>query len=362
MKESPQSQEPVPTVGPGRDIDSQEAEDPHESPGNRESRRSQGIKLPSREEIVTAVLVLLFLVGFPWLNPGYRLLSLAITTGFTAIALYGLGLQFGQAGIMSVGHAAFVGVGAYSAAILAGKLGFGFWQALPLSIVFSAVVAGLVGLPSLRVGGQHYIIITFCFCALLQIALTNGGTFTGAATGLDVGSIDRIFGINFDQLRNAYYLVIGALLLCLLATYLIVNSSYGRTLRAIRENEQLARAVGINTSFQKIGVFMVSGAFAGFAGILQAYYLRHISPVLYGPFPSLYLALMVMLGGSRLLYGPLIGAIIVSFLPEIMHLDPIDSRIAYGVCLLVVILLLPGGVSGGLLDIYRRLLSKRRSR
>jgi branched-chain amino acid transport system permease protein len=160
---------------------------------------------PSRQEIVAAVVVLVFLVSFPWLNPGYRYLSLAITTGITSIALYGLGIQFGQAGIMSVGHAAFVGIGAYTAAILAGRLGVGFWLALPFSTLLSAVFAGLIGLPSLRVGGQHYIIITFCFCALFDLALTNGGTFTGAATGLDVGSIDPIFGVNFDQLRNSYY-------------------------------------------------------------------------------------------------------------------------------------------------------------
>ncbi len=215
------------------------------------------------------------------------------------------------------------------------------------------MVAGLIGLPSLRVGGQHYIIITFCFCALLVICLTNGGTFTGAATGLDVGAIDRIFGINFDKLANAYYLVAAVLALALVITYLIVNSAYGRTLRAIRENEPLARAVGINVDLHKIGVFMVSGAFAGTAGVLQVYYLRHISPTLYGPFPSLYLALMIMLGGSRLLYGPLVGAVLVNFLPELTSLDPIDSRIAYGAALLVVILVLPGGVSAGLLGAWR---------
>jgi branched-chain amino acid transport system permease protein len=316
--------------------------------------------LPSRQEIITGIAVLAFLLVFPWLNPGYRFLSLAVTTGFTAVALYGLGLQFGQAGIMSVGHAAFMGVGAYTAAILATKLGLGFWAALPLSALFSAVAAGLIGLPSLRVSGQHYIIITFCFCALLVIALTNGGSFTGAATGLDVGSIDPVFGISFDRIRNAYYLVIAILILSLVVIYLITNSPYGRTLRAIRENEPLARAVGINTGLHKIGVLMVSGAFAGIAGILQAYYLRHISPNLYGAFPSLYLALMVMLGGSRLLYGPLLGAIIVNFLPEVMRLDPVDSRIAYGAGLLLVILLLPGGVSAGLLGIYHWLARQRR--
>ena len=359
MNENPKFHEPAPPVGPPHEVAPQRRSS---ASVLRSSAKEQSgwVQLPSRQEIVAAVVVVVFLVAFPWLNPGYRYLSLAITTGITSIALYGLGIQFGQAGIMSVGHAAFIGIGAYTAAILAGKLGVGFWLALPFSTLFSAALAGLIGLPSLRVGGQHYIIITFCFCALFDLALTNGGTFTGAATGLDVGSIDPIFGLNFDQLRTSYYLVVVMLLICLLATYLMVNSSYGRTLRAIRENEPLARAVGINTALHKIGALMVSGAFAGAAGILQAYYLRHISPGLYGPFPSLYLALMVMLGGARLLYGPLAGAIIVSFLPEILKLDPIDSRIAYGIALLIVILLLPGGVSSGLLDIYRWLMSGRR--
>src|SRR6201985_3344984 len=130
---------------------------------------------PSRLEIITGIVVALFLLGFPWFSPGYRILSLSIPTAFTAIALYGLALQFGQAGIMSVGHAGIMGIGGYTGAILANQLGIGFWLALPASILLSALAAGLVGLPSLRVGGQHYIIITFCFCALLVIALTNGG-------------------------------------------------------------------------------------------------------------------------------------------------------------------------------------------
>jgi branched-chain amino acid transport system permease protein len=328
-------------------------------PGTSGNKRPGWVQLPNRIDVITGIVVTLFLLVFPWFNPGYRILSLSVTTAFTAVALYGLALQFGQAGIMSVGHAAFMGIGAYTAAILATKLGVGFWLALPFSALFSAMVAGLIGLPSLRVSGQHYIIITFCFCALLVIALTNGGSFTGAATGLDLGSIDPIFGISFEPLKNAYYLVVAVLLLCLLISYIIANSAYGRTLRAVRENEPLARAIGIKTGFHKIGALMVSGAFAGVAGILQAYYLHHISPILYGAFPSLYLALMVMLGGPRLLYGPLIGAIIVNFLPEIMHLDPIDSRIAYGISLLVVILLLPGGVSAGLLAIYRKIAKRR---
>jgi branched-chain amino acid transport system permease protein len=318
------------------------------------------VERPSREHLLVGAIILVLLIIFPSLDPGYRYLSLAITTGFTAIALYGLSLQFGQAGIMSVGHAGVMGVGGYTAAILSNQLGLGFWEALPFSVLFSAAAAGLVGLPALRVGGQHYIIITFCFCALLVIALTNGGTFTGAATGLDVWPISGFFGVNFAKLDNLYYLVIAALVLTIVIVYALVHSPYGRTLWSIRENEPLARAVGINTNLHKIGVFALSGAFAGLGGILQAYYLRHISPTLYGAFPSLYLALMVMLGGARPLYGPLIGAIIVTFLPEVGGLDPIDSRIAYGVGLLLVILLLPSGVSGGILGLYRSLPERRR--
>lgn len=317
------------------------------------ARYVRGIQSPRRDEWIVGGLLLLGLIIFPFLDPGYRFLSLAVSTIFTAIALYGLSLQFGQAGIMSVGHAGIMGIGGYAAAILANQIGLGFWPALPVAMLLSALAAALVGLPSLRVGGQHYIIITFCFCALLVIALTNGGAFTGAATGLDVGPIKGLWGINFAKTRSMYFLCVVALAATIAVIFAIVHSPYGRTLWSIRENEPLARAVGINTNLHKIGVFALSGAFAGLGGILQTYYLRHISPELYGAFPSLYLALMVMLGGARPLYGPLLGSIIVNFLPELGGLDPIDSRIAYGVGLLLVILLLPAGVSGGLLALYR---------
>jgi branched-chain amino acid transport system permease protein len=134
------------------------------------------------------------------------------------------------------------------------------------------------------------------------------------------------------------------MLASMLIAYLIANSKYGRTLRSIRENEQLARSVGINTKLYKVGAFMLSGLFAGVGGDLQAYNFRHISPDLYGGATSLYFALMVMLGGPRTIFGPLTGAVIVTFLPEVMRVDPVDSRIAYGLALIAVIMLLPGGI------------------
>lgn len=298
------------------------------------------------------------LLAIPWLGPTYRFLSILISTEIAAIALYGLSVLFGQGGILSLAHAALMGVGAYTAAILAQRVGFGFWVAVPFAMAASAIVAGLLGLSSLRVAGHQFIIITYAFGSLFSIVLTNGGDFTGAATGLDVGPVAPVLRVNFNKIHNYYVLVTTILLLSIVVAHLVSVSRYGRVLRSIRENEPLARAVGINTGLHKLGAFMVSGLFAALAGVLQAYFLQHISPTLYGGFPSVYLALMVMLGGPRRLYGPLVGAIIVNFLPEVMNLDPVDARIAYGVGLIAVIMLLPGGVMAGVIDAGRWLLAR----
>lgn len=300
-----------------------------------------------------AALIVIGVLALPWLKPGYRTLSFALTTGVTAIVLYGMAIPFGQAGIMSLGYAGLMGFGAYTAAILSRDFGLNMWQAMPFSAIVAAVFAGLFGLPSLRISGHHFAITTYVMCELLRIALTNGGKFTGAATGLDLPPIGTVLGVNMDKLANAYVLVAVVMLASILVAYLIGRSSYGRTLRSIRENEQLARSVGINTNLHKVVAFMVSGLFAGVGGDLQAYNYRHISPDLYGGSISLYFALMVMLGGARTIFGPLTGAVIVTFLPEVMRIDPVDSRIAYGLALIAVIMLLPGGVIAVTERVYR---------
>jgi branched-chain amino acid transport system permease protein len=316
------------------------------------SGRRPGRDRPRPAFVLLTVAVLVFLIAFPWLGPGYRLLSFAATTATAAIVLYGLVIPFGQAGILSLGYAALMGVGAYTAAILSRDAGFTVWETLPAAAVMAALAAFVLGLPILRTSGHHFAIVTFVSCELLRIVLVNGGRFTGAATGLDLPPIGTWLGINFDKLANTYLLLVAVLLLAMLATYLVSRSRWGRTLRSIRENETLAKSIGVHTNVQKMIAFVVSGLFAGVAGALQAYNLRHISPDLYTGFASVYLALMAMLGGPRLILGPLVGAVIVTFLPEAMNIDPVDSRIAYGIALIAVIMLLPGGVLAGLARLY----------
>lgn len=312
--------------------------------------------LSSLRSLIPALAVLAILAFVPALGASNRMLSLAISAGINIVALYGLSVLFGQTGILSMGHAALVGVGAYAAALLARDTGIGFWVALPLGGIAAAAFAAIIGVPSLRVSGHHFVIMTFAFGQLLTIVLTNGGDYTGAATGLDMQLPISIFGMRADDLVPYYFVVLAFVALSAIASWGIINSPYGRTLRAIRENEKLAASLGINVGRHKIGAFIVSGVFAGVSGVLLAYFLRHISPSQFASFPSIYLALMVMIGGARLLLGPIAGGILVSFLPEVLNLDPVESRILYGVCLIAVILLLPNGLIAGLIDGWNRLV------
>jgi branched-chain amino acid transport system permease protein len=320
---------------------------------------------PAQTVIWTALVIVMVL--FPTIVHSSRFLDVAITYGIFAIALYGLGFLYGQTNYLSIAHSALMGVGAYTAAILFIQAGLGFWAVLPLAALLAMVAALLLGYPALRVSGYHFVIVTFAACELFVLATRNlGGAearkgLTGGAQGLDITEpVGAIFGQSFDinlELEPFYYLVIAFLFITILVTQGFVASPLGRTFRAIRENEALARSVGIQANWYKILAFGISGLFAGVAGALFAYKLRHIAPDLFNSFEGVELALMVLLGGSRRLMGPLVGAIIVGFLPDILDvmglgLTPFQRQIVFGALLIAVIILLPHGLVQGVADLY----------
>lgn len=320
---------------------------------------------PAQTIMWTALVIVMVL--FPTIISSSRFLDVAITYGIFAIALYGLGFLYGQTNYLSIAHSALMGVGAYTAAILFIQLGFGFWAVLPLAALLAMVAALLLGYPALRVSGYHFVIVTFAACELFVLATRNlGGAearkgLTGGAQGLDITEpVGAIFGQSFDinlELEPFYYLVIAFLFITILVTQGFVASPLGRTFRAIRENEALARSVGIQANWYKILAFGISGLFAGVAGALFAYKLRHIAPDLFNSFEGVELALMVLLGGSRRLMGPLVGAIIVGFLPDVLDviglgLTPFQRQIVFGALLIAVIILLPHGLVQGIADLY----------
>ena len=286
----------------------------------------------SWEQRILLVAVPTLLILAPWILGSNRLITVANTAGINAIALYGLALLYGQLGYLSLAHAALIGVGAYTGGILMDHIIFeggapvpepfpntdwATWAVIPLAAITAAIAAGLLGFASRRVSGYHFVILTFAFGALLPIVLKNWW-ISGRNEGILLRDPPTPPGL-IELRRATGFLLPGSSPSCFLAMivyYLIVRSSFGRTLRGIRENETLAGAVGINTASYKIAIFAISGAFAGVAGVLFIHHFKSVNPPQFGGIEGVFFALMLLLGGPRWLLGP----------PRRSSLDPIPSR------------------------------------
>jgi branched-chain amino acid transport system permease protein len=310
---------------------------------------------------------------FPIVVNNSRFIDTGISYAIFAICLFGLALLFGQTNFLSIAHSALLGVGAYTAAIILNELGIGFWAGLPICALVAGVSAAILGYPSIRIGGYHFVIVTFAACELFVLTVKNIGgdnsrnAITGGAQGLDIDSpVSPVLGQTLDivaELGPFYYLTVAFLGLTILLCAIIIRSNWGRTFRAIRENEMLAQAVGINANRWKIWAFTISGMFAGVAGAFYAYKLRHIYPDVFDSFFGVELAMMILIGGSRNLMGPLVGAIIVGFLPEVLNeigigLSPYEKQIMFGLILVAVIVLLPQGLAVGVGEMYGKIKRK----
>lgn len=304
-----------------------------------------------------ALLALLVLVTLPFWLTDPTLRSLSVTGCIIAISVYGLELLYAQVGSLSVAHGALQGAGAYAAAILLRDLGVNFWIGLPCGAVAGAVLAGLLGLATARVSGHYFVILTFAFGGFLVIALTNGGSFTGGADGiLSLEPIPEVFGWapQITDIQGWYFFSLAFLVLSVVVSRSITRTRFARSCRAVRENEQLARAVGVNVAVYRVAMFAISGAFAGVSGVLYFNFVNQITPNEFGISPSVQLVLMMMIGGTGVLLGPLAGTVLVVFLPAVIRLDPVVGQITYGVILVLVILVLPQGVIPALGDLARR--------
>ena len=322
------------------------------------NRIAEALSGPQRwttaERAVVIVGVGIFILLLPEFTTS-RHLFLATVTGTTAIAVYGLAVIFGQAGILSLAHAGLWAIGAYTGAIFFREFGWSYWAVLPLGIVFASIAAALLAYPALRIRGHFFLIATFGFGELVRIVLENGGGFeSGRRLGLIVqGGMPDFFGIGLQSANSIYYVTVAYLVIAILAVYLIRRSGFGATMRAVRENEDLSESIGIRIARTKILAFTMSGAFTGAAGVHYAFLLKHIEPSLFGAQDGIELALMVLLGGAVPLLGPLLGASVVLFIPELPFAEnPNFVQIAYGLALILLILLLPRGLVSGIKALY----------
>ncbi|MBR4400300.1 MAG: branched-chain amino acid ABC transporter permease [Synergistes sp.] len=301
--------------------------------------------------IISAAAVLFLILPHLFTMDYY--LHIFVMSEIYAVLAMSLALIVGFSGQVSMGHAAFYGVGAYVSAILSTRLGMSFWVNFWISGLAAGLISYLTGRLVLRLRGHVLAITTAFFCVLVNVIMVNWIPVTNGPMGI-VG-IPRPTPINLFGLKIAFetrmhYYYLGLLFVVASAWFLyrITTSRLGDNLIGVRENEELAKSLGIDTMKNKVFAFTVGGAFAGLAGSFYAHYILFISPVTFTIGESINVLVMVIFGGMSTLLGPVFGAILLSILPEFLRMAGALRLIIYGVSLICFIIWLPQGVWGSL--------------
>jgi branched-chain amino acid transport system permease protein len=324
--------------------------------GNITDRYPAGDLLAIRLPI--ALLLCLPLLA-PQLLPSSRLLSLAITAAIYVIVANGLHIIFSYTGQLSLAHTTLWGLGAYTAALLIDHYSWPTIALIPSAGLVAAAGAVAIGIPAFRTAGFSFAIITFAFAEIMRLVANNWTDVTQGSIGITVfaspSSLGPVSFDTFDNLPNFYYLVLGFAYLSVVGVMLIRQSRLGKAFVAIRENEALARSVGINVYLHKLMAFALSGFFAGVAGVFFVYHQKHIEPGPISPFSAFFtiqFLLMILIGGRSSMLGPVLGALVVVFGPELVNtifsgaLTPARTQIIFGSLLALSVLTAPNGIAG----------------
>jgi branched-chain amino acid transport system permease protein len=305
----------------------------------------------------------LAVAAVPLVTPDRYVLKVLVYVGVNVIVIAGLALLFGHAGQISMGHAAFVGIGAYTSAYLVKTLDAP-WLVGVLAATVLAAAGGLVlALPALRLRGHYLAMATLGFSEIMYVVFREARAITGGNDGLGGIPYPEVAGLKIDTPVGVYLLVWGVALLTLLLVLNILRSRPGRAMRALQATENGALACGIDTVGLKIRTFALSAALAGLAGALYAHGVGFISPSTFGLDQSVIYMAIVVVGGAGSLAGPTLAAVVLTLLPYADALVPGLSKdtIAvmqdweadiYGLAMIAVVIFAPAGI-GGLLKRIR---------
>ncbi len=281
------------------------------------------------------------------------ILHIIIIIGIYVILCVSLNLIAGYAGLLSIAHAAFFGVGAYVAALMALKLHSPFLVNIVCAVVLSGLLGVLIGIPSLRIRDDYFVIATFAFQVITFSVLNNWVSFTGGPMGLPAIPQPNVFGWEVSSSPEFLLLTVVLCILTLFIVRRIVNSPVGRILKTIREDEALAHAAGKNVAACKVMVFGAGAALASTAGVIYAHYISFIDPTSFTVMESIFIISIVIIGGAGSLRGPVVGAIVLIILPELLRFIGLPSSVAanlrqiiYGVALVAMMMWRPQGLMG----------------
>lgn len=303
----------------------------------------------------TAALVALA-IAFPLLAGHYEqefYIGVASRLLIFALAATSLNLILGFGGMVSMGHAAFLGGGAYTVGVLMHHGIMSAWVSWPAAIVAGGLLALAIGYVSLRTKGVYFIMITLAFAQMVYFIFVGLKEY-GGEDGLSMAGRSSTGIVDLSSDTGFYYVVLGVVGICLLLAYRLINSHFGRVLQAVRENEVRMEAIGHPVLRYKLTCFVIAGAMASLAGALLANQNMMVSPSLLHWSQSGSLMVMVILGGTGYFYGGILGAFVMLLLEEVLSGYTIHWQIYLGAILLGVVLMLPNGLASLVQKIKQR--------
>jgi len=290
------------------------------------------------------------------LQNNYHLMVLNVAA-LNIIVVIGLNLLMGYAGQISLGHAAFFGLGAYLSAVLTTTYGLPPWIMLFLAMGITGLVSYAIGIPTLKLEGHYLVMATLGFSIIIYIFMLQLDGVTGGPSGFAGIPRLRIGSLTFDSDRKIFYLLWPVSIGVLMLSLNLIHSRVGRAMAALSHNEIAARCSGIDTETYKVKIFVISAVLASLAGSLYAHYITFISPGTFSFFYSIQVVTMVLVGGMGSLWGSVFGAVLLTLLPEVLHAVKEYNVLIYGAILMVVLIFFPEGLLPGMV----RTWGKRRS-
>jgi branched-chain amino acid transport system permease protein len=294
---------------------------------------------------LAAVLVVALVV--PWVVQNDYILGVIILAYIFAIAVYGLNVLLGYTGLLTLGHAGFFGIGAYTVGILTVDYRVSFWVSLALGVLVASVLGFLIGLFALRTRDEYFAIFTLAVGFVIFLVIDRWEGLTGGPRGLiGVPYPEGIGPVQFRGPEARYYLVLAFLILTIYASVSIAHSLVGRTFMAIRASEQLAASTGINVGRNKQLSFTISTGFAGLAGGLYATHIGFLGPAIFNVGTTFEMLMFLLIGGMGSISGPLTGSILVTTMFESFHRFEEYRLVIIGPVVIIILIFFPRGLAG----------------
>jgi branched-chain amino acid transport system permease protein len=296
-----------------------------------------------RSALLTTAAVFLLALLLPMLISGYgiRILNLAF---ISAIAVVGLNFAFGYAGLITLAQAGFVGCGAYATAILTTAVGLSPWLSIPLATAFSGLAAVLIGLPLLRLKGHYLALATLGFNVSFGIVATNWKSLMGGTDGISGIPALEIGSVSLGTDQRYFYVLWIALVAATWVAWRIRNSHVGLAMIAVRDDEIATATSSVGVTRIKVQAFALSAVYAGLSGALFAHMTNFIAPDDFALSHSIIYLAMLIIGGEGSIVGAIVGAIIVTFMPELMRDLGAAYMIFFGCLMLLILIFLPKGL------------------